>query len=487
MLEKIKTLSKDTLIYGTNTIIGRFLGFFLVPFYTNRFIPEEYGIIAIIYAYIAMLNVFFSIGLESGYMKFSSTLEVGNQKENFSNPFLLLLSNSLVLSALLYFLADPLTYVFQIDLKYAILIRYTAFILFFDAIVLIQFAYLRLHNKAKTFVLIKISNIVINVFLNIILISYFDMGIEAVFISNLIASVITFLMLIPVLSKNLTFSINKDLIKQILKFSIPIIPAGIAANIIQTISRPILKYITDDSVVGIYQASFRLGILMMLIVSMFEFAWRPFFLNNAKDPDAKRIFSKVLTLFIIFTSLIFLVASVFIEDIVKVKLPSDIYLIGKAYWGGLNIVPIILFSYLLYGVYINFMAGIYIEKKTKYLPLITGAGALANIFFNFILIPKYSYTGAAVATLISYFIMMLGIYFISQKYYPVRYEYKKIGIIFLILGVITALYYFLMTMVSIPWYLKILFPLCFILLIISLKIINVDSLKELVKNKSKLS
>jgi len=481
MLEKIKTLSKDTLIYGTSTIIGRFLGFFLVPIYTNKFIPEEYGIIAIIYAYIAILNVFFSVGLESGYMKFSSTLEIGREKENFSNPFILLFSNSFVFALILFLFSDSLTYVFQIDEKYSILIRYTSLILFFDAIVLIQFAYLRLHNKAKTFAFIKITNIVINILLNLILIFYFEMGIEAVFISNLIASVITFIMLIPVLAKNFVFQINKDLIKQVMKFSIPIIPAGIAANIVHTISRPILKYLTDDSVVGIYQASFRLGILMMLIVSMFEFAWRPFFLNNAKDPNAKQIFSKVLTLFIIFTSFVFLTASVFIEDIVKLKLPFNVYLIGKAYWDGLSIVPVILFSYLLYGIYINFMAGIYIEKKTKYLPLITGAGAIANIVFNFILIPNFSYMGAAIATLVSYLIMLLGIYFVSQKHYPVNYEYKKIGTIFLLLGVITVLYYYSITIVLVPWYLKIIFPMSFLLLISLFRIINFSSLKKLIK------
>lgn len=481
MLEKIKTLSKETLIYGTNTIVGRFLGFFLVPFYTNKFLPEEYGIIAIIYAYVAILNVFFSIGLESGYMKFASTLEVGNKKENFSNPFIILFLNSFILASILIIFPDSMAYLFQIDVKYSILIRYTALILFFDSIVLIQFAYLRLNNKAKTFAFIKITNIVVTVLMNVILISFFNMGIEAVFISNLIASVITFIMLIPVLIKNLSFKINSRLIKEVLMFSIPIIPAGIAANIVQTISRPILKYLTDDSIVGIYQASFRLGILMMLIVSMFEFAWRPFFLNNAKEPNAKEMFSKILTFFVIFTSFVFLTVSIFIEDIVTLQLPFGIYLIGKAYWDGLSIVPVILFAYLLYGIYINFMAGIYIEKKTKYLPIITGAGAVASIVFNFILIPEFSYMGAAIASLISYLIMMLGIYFVSQKYYHINYEYRKLGLIFLILGILTALYYFLLSMFIMPWYLKIIFPLLFIMLMNVFRIINLSTLKGLIK------
>ncbi|MBK8552420.1 MAG: oligosaccharide flippase family protein [Ignavibacteria bacterium] len=386
MIDKIKSLSKDTLIYGANTIIGRFLNFFLIPFYTHKFLPAEFGIVAILYSYIAILNVFFSIGLESGYMKFASTQETGTKIQNLFYPFIIVFLNSLFLSALIFIFDIELTGVFQIDEKYTYLIKYSALILLFDTIVLIPFAYLRLNNKAKSFAGIKITNIVINVILNFVLISYFNYGIEAVFISNLVASVITFLMITPVLFKNIDFSFNKSLVSELLRFSIPYIPAGIAANIVQIIDRPILKYLTDDKTVGIYQANYRLGIFMMLVVSMFEFAWRPFFLNNAKDPNAKKIFSKVLTLFIIVSSLIFLVLTVFIEDIVKMDLPFGYNLIGKAYWAGLSIVPVILFAYLLNGMYVNFMAGIYIEKKTKYLPLITGLGAVINVVANFILI-----------------------------------------------------------------------------------------------------
>ncbi|HQY21727.1 MAG TPA: oligosaccharide flippase family protein [Ignavibacteria bacterium] len=478
MIEKIKSLSKDTLIYGTNTIVGRFLGFFLVPFYTNKFLPDEYGIITIIYSYIAILNVFFSIGLESGYMKFSSTLEVGSVKENFSNPYFIVIANSFFLSTLIYLFAPELTGVFQVSQDYAYLIRYSALILFFDSIVLIPFAYLRLNNKAKSFAGIKIINISLNVILNIVLILYFNFGIEAVFISNLISSAVTFIMLIPVLRGIITFRFNKGLIKELIYFSVPYIPAGIAANIVQIIDRPILKYLTDDKTVGIYTANYKLGIFMMLIVSMFEFAWRPFFLNNAKDPDAKKLFSKILTVFVAFASVVFLFLTVFIDNIVKMDLPFGSHLIGDAYWSGLEIVPVILFGYLFYGMYVNFMAGIYIEKKTKYLPLITGLGAAINVISNFILIPKLSFMGAAISTLISYFVMMAGIYIVSQKFYKVNYEYKKIGIIFTSLISVTAIYFILNSYMEINWILKIVFPVIYILIIYFTGIFNKNVIKK---------
>lgn len=479
MIDKLKSLSKDTLIYGSSTIIGRFLNFFLIPFYTHKFLPAEYGIVAILYSYIAILNVFFSIGLESGYMKFASTLETGTKKQNFSNPYIIVFLNSLFLSALIFIFSSHLSEIFQIEEKYSYLIRYSALILLFDTIILIPFAYLRLHNKAKSFAGIKIVNILINVILNFILISYLNFGIEAVFISNLISSVITFILLLPVLKQNFDLSFSRELVSELLRFSIPYIPAGIAANIVQIIDRPILKYLTDDKTVGIYQANYKLGIFMMLVVSMFEFAWRPFFLNNAKDPDAKSIFSKVLTLFVMLSSFFFLIISVFIGDIVKMDLPFGYNLIGKAYWAGLSIVPVILFAYLLNGMYVNFMAGIYIEKKTKYLPLITGLGAVSNIIANFILIPKFSYMGAAIATLISYLIMMLGIYYVSNKYYKINYEYKKIGLIFLSLAITTALYYFITGSMNISWYVKIAFPVIFVLLMLILRIINISSIRKI--------
>jgi O-antigen/teichoic acid export membrane protein len=481
MLDKLKSLSKDTMIYGTSTIIGRFLNFLLVPIYTNIFLPGEFGIVANIYAYIAILNVFFTIGLESGYFKFASTLEVGSKKENFSHPFLGIFFNALILSSVLYIFSSDFSYLFQIDVKRDILLKYTAAILFFDAIVLVPFAYLRLQHKPKLFALIRITNIVVNVICNLLFILVFHFGIESVFISNLIASALTFLLLIPIVIKNMTFTYNKLLVKELIMFSLPYIPAGISSNIIQVINRPILTALTDDSTVGIFQANYRLGIFMMLFVSMFEFAWRPFFLQNAKEPNAKEIFSKVMTLFIIIASFLFFTLSLFIDNIAQFKLPFKGYLIGKAYWDGLYIVPIILLSYLFYGIYINLMAGIYIEKKTKYLPYITGVAAIINIIFNFLLIPKINMMGCAIATLLSYLVMVIGIYLVSQKYYFIKYEIKKIVLIFVLLLVFYTI--FISLGVYGFWYIKALILFLFTISIFLLKIIDFKSVKAIIKIK----
>ncbi len=429
MRDKIKSLSKQTLIYGTSTIVGRFLNFLLVPFYTNIFPPSEYGVITLVFAYIAMLNIFYSLGFESGYFKFASTLEVGNDKENFSHPFFTILFNSLLLSLILFSISSSAAGIIDLQPKYASFVKYSALILIFDAVCLVPFASLRLQNKAVQFTTIKVINIVINVGLNFVLVLGFKFGLEAVFISNLAASIVTFILLLPIVLKNISFKYNPKLFDELWKFSLPYVPAGLASIMVQVVSRPIMQYLTDEATVGIFQANYRLGIFMMLLVAMFEYAWRPFFLNNAKEPNAKQIFSKVMTVFVGFSSIILIVLSFFIEDIIKIPIPyrgHTRHIIGSEYWGGIYIVPLILFSYLMNGIYINLMAGIYIEKKTKYLPFITGLGAVINIVFNIVLIPKFGLYGAAFATVFSYASMTIYIYYISQKFYPVNYELGKV-------------------------------------------------------------
>jgi O-antigen/teichoic acid export membrane protein len=173
--------------------------------------------------------------------------------------------------------------------------------------------------------------------------------------------------------------------------------------------------------------------------------------------------------------------SLFIDDIARLKLPFRGNLIGSKYWGGLEIVPIILFAYLLYGIYINLMAGIYIEKKTKYLPLITGVAAFINIICNFLLIPSFDLMGAAIATLISYFVMMAGIYYYSQKYYKINYEVKKILIILFTAVAAYTVFLLFFKFVFVNILIKILLVVFFIILIFAFKILDLNTVRKILK------
>jgi len=479
MLDKIKSLSKQTLIYGTSTIIGRFLNFILVPFYTNVFPPSEYGVVAVVFAYIAFLNIVYSFGFEAGYFRFASAKEVGDEKQNFTHPFIFITANSFVISGLILVFHSSIAAL--IGVKDESIIIYSAFILFFDALALIPFAYLRLKNKARVFASIKLVNISVNVALNLVLILVFKLGLEAVFISNLAASLVTLLLLLPKILKNISFTYHKQLFNELWKFSIPYLPAALASMVVQTLNIIILRYLVDVKTVGIYNANYKLGIFMMLIVSMFEYAWRPFFLNNSKDPNAKALFAKILTLFTGGASVVLIMLTFTIQDIIKIPLPFKGYIIGPGYWSGVVIVPIVLFAYMFLGIYTNLIAGVYIEKKTKYLPLITGLGAVLNIASAFLLIPIWGITGGAVSTLISYVAMAVYMYIVSQKFYPVKYEINKLALILLI--DIAALAVFFYTFGGLDTVYRIIFAV-----VLSGGIISIAQLykvKKLLKSNSK--
>lgn len=445
MIEKIKELTKDTAIYGISTIIGRFLGFMLVPFYTNvkSISTTDFGIYSNIYAYLAFLNIVFIYGMDAAFMKYASLAEKSEKKKIFSTTYFFISLTTLALALLLYLLKTPFSQLMEIRDEHTALYSYLIFILILDTLALVPFASLRLERKAGKFTAIKLTNILINLALNFILVLKYKLGIEAIFIANLIASSFSLAALIPDIFKKLVLKIDKDLLMKLLKFGLPYLPASLAAMVVQVIDRPVVLAMTDSSTLGIYQANYKLGIFMMLFVSMFQYAWQPFFLNNAKVKNAKEIFAKILTLFILVSSLIWIVLTLFVEDFARLEFLPGKSIIGKEYLSGIAIVPIILLGYLFNGVYYNFQAGIYIEEKTKYFPYITGAGALVNVVVNVLLIPLLGIIGAALATLASYIVMAGGLYFLSQKFYKISYEYNKLIKILSAIFITGILYYYL--------------------------------------------
>lgn len=426
MVEQIKKLGKETAIYGISTVLARLLNFLLVPLYANVLTTAEFGIVANIYSYIAFIIIFYSFGMESAYFRYASSKEIGDEKDNFSTPFLAITSASAFFSLCVIIFAEPLTSVFQIDISLSHILLYTAGILFFDAVLLVPYASLRLHHKAKFFAVTKVLTIIFTVILNIITVYYLRWGIEGIFFSNLAASLFAFLLLLPTILRQLHFSFHQQLFKELLKFGLPIVPVGVSGILLQIVDRPILKLLMDDSAVGIYQANFRLGIFMALVAGMFEYAWRPFYLSHAKAPDAKQLFSRVLTYYLLGSAVFFLALSFFLPHIIQYKFFGR-YILPPPYWEGLKIVPLVLLSYIISGVGVNLNAGIQIEKKTAYIFPTAFAGAATKIILTFALVPLYGIMGAAIATVAGYFITDASLYFIVQKFYYIKYEFGRIA------------------------------------------------------------
>lgn len=430
MSKDILRLGKETLVYGTSTVVARLLNFCLVPFYTYYLATADYGVVATVFAMIALLNVVFLFGMDQSYLRFASEAE--NKNEVFQHCFYGLICYGVLLAALMYVFAGPLSYAVGVGPENVYLIHLAVFILFIDMLNIIPFTKLRLQGRAWYFAGVRTASIVVNVLGNVLFIAVFKMGIESIFWANIFASLTSFLLLSPVTWGELKkgrCKLNSVLQKQMLKFAWPFVPAGMASLLVSVIDKPILVQLVGLSEVGIYQANFKIGVFMMLIVSMFDQAWRPFFLTRAKDKDAKQIFARVLTFFTAFSAWVLLGLTFLMPAIIQSDIFGKFHLIGPEYWGGLGVIPPVLIGYFFYGLYVNFMVGPVITKRTRVLMWITLLGAATSIASNLILVPHIGILGAGWAVALSYMAMAAALFVYTQKVYPMPYQYKKLALL----------------------------------------------------------
>ena len=479
MRAKIRELTKDTAIYGISTIVGRFLGFILVPFYTHFISPGAMGIYGNIYAYVAFLNIIYIYGMDAAFMKYSSLAAAEEKDRTFSSAYLAVVMTTLLMTALLFLLRSPFNALMEVPARYGHLVYYVIFILLFDTLALIPFANLRLERRAKKFAFLKLGNILLNLGLNLLFFIKLRMGIESIFAANLIASAATFLVLLPEILPRLRQRLQGDLLRRMLRFGLPYLPASLASIMIQVIDRPIVLRLTDLHTLGLYQTGHKLGIFMMLVVSMFQYAWQPFFLNNAREKNAREIFAKVMTLFVVAASLIWVVVSLFIDMAAAFEFAAGRSLIARQFLPGLIVVPIILLAYLFNGIYVNLWAGIYIEEKTKYFPVVTGAGALVNVGVNLLLIPRLGIIGAALAVLASYMVMTALLHHVAQKYYPVAYEYGKLARVLGVVFLTGTAYYVLLFRGGVELWQRIALLAAFIAALFAMRIVKKEDLGKL--------
>ncbi len=441
-MNPLKKLAGQTALYGLPTIIGRLLSYALVPLLTYIYgKPAEFGENIEIYAYISFLNVVFTYGMETALFNFS--ISETNKELVYSTTLRSILISSLVLSLpfLLFSgsIADLIRYPGRSGLIWlAILIVAT------DAIAAIPFAKLREQNKAKRFAKLKMINVVLQVLITLFFIGvckyYFEhepdsflgrlynpeIGIAYVFIANLTANIISLILLSPELAR-VKNGFDLALWKRMMSYALPLIIVGLGGMINETMDRILLKYLLPAGIgetqLGIYGACYKISILMTLFVMAFRYAAEPFFFSEQKNENAKSLYGKVMTYFVIFCLIIFLGTTMNISWIQ--------YFVGPDYRAGLAVVPILLLANLFLGMYFNLSIWYKLTGKTKFGMYLTLVGAIITITLNFLWIPSDNiyfggFMGCAWATLICYATMMVLSYFVGQKYYPVDYDVLKI-------------------------------------------------------------
>jgi O-antigen/teichoic acid export membrane protein len=434
----LKKLAGQTAVYGLSSIVGRLLNYLLVPLYTNIFIGAigraEYGISGIFYAYASFGAVIFTYGMETAFFRFIQKNEDG--KKVFPTILWSVLMSSIVMGGLIMLLATPLS-IWTSNVGREAYFYCLALILMGDAISALIFAKLRQANEATRFVKLQMLKIGISVVLNLLfylVFPYFtSRGIFAPLSANepssiwmFVAGVISSLAILLLMSKELMSlkeGFDKDLWKELIVYGLPILIMGFAGMINETLDRVLIKHLTPNQFlaeqqVGIYSANYKLSIIITLFIQAFRMGAEPFFFNHAKQDDARLTYARVMKYFMIVCATIFIGVLLYL-DIFK-------YFIGKDYWEGLKVVPILLMANVFLGAYYNLSVWYKLTDKTALGARVSFIGAAITLILNWLLIPKFGYMGAAWATLICYFSMAAISYFLGQKHYPVPYPMRKI-------------------------------------------------------------
>lgn len=453
-MRKLRELFSDTLIYGISNVAARFLNYLLVPLYTAVFTTGRYSIVVLVYVAIAFLNVIFTMGMESAYLRYAKDRQ--EAPHIFKTLQLSLLGFSSLLAVVLW-MAEPVALdLLNLNEQTTIVYLLMLGILWFDTLAIVPFAELRLVRRTFVFAALKVGHVVITLGLNLYLILLLDMGIEAVFISNLAASVVVTLLIWLFTLPLLTGKWNRYWMRKAFLFGWPFVPAGLGFVVNEMIDRYFLNEMnpervqalygmeyTPEDIVGIYGACYKVAVFMLLLIQMFRMSWQPFFMRYSEDPEAPKIFARAFIYFNLAAAAIYLGVGLFAREIVAIRIPgTGATLIDSNYWMGLEIVPLLLLAYWFHGWYINFSAGIFISEKTRILTMIMTAGAFLTIAANFILVPVMGMMGSAWATVVSYGIMALSLYHYSAKGFQVPYR-LRFGAV-LMAGMVLAVW-------SVPW------------------------------------
>lgn len=449
-MNPLKQLFGQTAIYGLGTIVPRLLNYLLVPLYTRIFADDQYGIITELYAYVAFLLVLLTYGMETSFFRFAEKEK--NPGRVFSTSLLSLLTTSVLFIVIILVFLDPISIMIKYRQNQEYILLF-AVIVAIDAFSAIPFAWLRQQNRALRFSVLKIINVTVNIGLNLyflvlcpsiaakdpdslLLFAYDEsIGVGYVFIANLVASIVTLLMLSPQI-----FSIrpvfDRALLRRMLSYAFPLLIVGLAGMTNEVSDKIIFKYLATVpegiangkeyvmGQLGIYGANYKLAVMMTLFIQMFRYAAEPFFFAQAKEENSKEVYAQVMKYFVIFGIVIFLGVTLFI-DVFK-------YFIGPGYWEGLFIVPIVLLANLFLGVFYNLSVWYKLNDITRYGAFIALTGAAITIAMNLALVPSLSYAGAAWAHFACYLSMVIMSYFLGRKFFKINYPLGRIGLYFVL-------------------------------------------------------
>ena len=448
MSPSISSLASDTVVYGVSTVVARFLTFLLTPLFTNYLTKQEVGEVSGIYAMIAFVNIVYSLGMEPAFMRF---WEKGNQENNdrvFNVSYLTVAMLGVGVTAVTILFAQPIAQssLLQLGEGGSRYVALAAVIPLLDSLVLIPFARLRMQQRPHAFALMRLLSVGVTFVCTVLFVALYHWRIEGALLGGIIGSSATLVAFVPSTLRTLRTSVPsyprtpvpsswKPLLKDMLRFGLPTVPSNFSSIMVQVADRPIMLMLTSASAVGMYQTNFRLAIPMMMFVTVFEYAWKPFYLNHRDEPHAKDLFARVFTVFTAVCGAIFLITTFFIDDLVRMPFIGGRF-INPEYWDGMTIIPIIMIAYFFNGVFINMAAGLHIQKRTAFFPVATSIAAVISVVATWLMVPSYGMEGAAWAKVAAYLVSAVMLYVFVQRIYPVKYEWGKVLWILMLCGIV---------------------------------------------------
>jgi len=434
-LSEIRTLARQTAIYGFGTIVPRFLNYGIMTFfYTRIFEKAEYGVVTELYAWMVLILIILTYGMETGFFRFARDRE--NSEKVYSTTLISLFITSSLFLVLANIFIAPLSSLLNYSGNHDY-IRLFAAIVAIDAFSAIPFAWLRKENKPLIFSIIKIANVIITIATVLFLLlaapgiyeksdgwfrKVYDPGYRVgyVFVANLVGSIATLIMLLPFIVR-IKPVLDRTVWKRMMGYSFPLLIAGLSGSLNDTLDKVILRRMVGDETgletVGMYGAGYKIAVLMALFIQMFRFAAEPFFFERAKHENARQSYAYVMKYFIIVMLLIYLGINLYISGFK--------FIIGESFREAIIVVPIVSMGYLLYGVYINHSIWYKLNDLTRYGIYITLIGTAITVLINLLLIPVYGYMASAWAHVASYGAMIVLSFIFAEKHYRVEYNMKQ--------------------------------------------------------------
>lgn len=429
----LKSLAKETAIYGVSSIVGRFLNYLLVPVYTIALPASSggYGVVTNIYAWVALMLVLLTCGMETGFFRFANKGQ-DDPMRVYSTTLLSVSIGSVVFVILGLLFLEPIAGWLEYG-EHPWYIGMMMIVVAMDAIQSIPFAYLRYKKRPIKFAALKLLFIFLNIALNLfyyVVLKGNDVGYA--FLFNLVCTSVVMLCMIPEL-RGFTYVLDRELLKRMLRYSLPLVILGVAGILNQVADKIIFPFVYPDEAeatvqLGIYGAASKIAMIMAMFTQAFRFAYEPFVFGKSKEKDSREMYAQAMKFFIIFTLLAFL-AVMFYLDILR-------HIIGRDYWDGLRVVPIVMAAEIFMGIYFNLSFWYKLIDETRWGAYFSLTGCTILILMNIFLIPKYGYIACAWAGFTGYGVAMLLSYFVGQKKYPIQYDLKAIGMYVLLAAVL---------------------------------------------------